>query len=81
MLGIALVIIVGLNAAGVTKKSWSHEVAWGAAALLCASCILSYLALRHPRLERRFERWADGCFLGGICTLFLAVIVLALHMA
>lgn len=79
LLGIALVIIVGLDATHVAEKSWSDEVAWVAAISLLISCLCSYLAMRHSRFEHRFESLADGSFLVGLLGLFGSVLVLALQ--
>jgi multisubunit Na+/H+ antiporter MnhB subunit len=77
LLGIALLIIAGLNVSHVADKSFADEIAWIAAMCLAASCLLSYLTLRHERGRRGFERWADRIFLIGMVTLFAAIVVLA----
>ena len=77
LLGIAFVIIAGLNVTGLTGKTLADEVAWGAAVLLSASCLLSYLAIRAEPNGRRAEAWADIAFLVGLVALFAAVLVLA----
>lgn len=77
LLGIALVIIFGLNATGIAQRTFADEVSWASALLLLFSCVLSYLAMRHIRLEDRLENLADYAFLGGMLSLFIAIIVLA----
>jgi hypothetical protein len=77
LLGIAFVIIAGLNVTGLTGKTLADEVAWAAAVLLLASCLLSYLSIRAEPNGGRAERWADLAFLLGLLALFAAVVVLA----
>ncbi len=79
LLGIALVIIAGLNVSRAARNSFADEVAWGAAILLSLSCLLSYLALRAEPEPSRCETWADRTFLTGMAMLFVAVIVLAVE--
>jgi hypothetical protein len=81
LLGIALLIIAGLNVSQVARSNLADEIAWGAALALAGSCLLSYLALRAEVAEARalrFERWADRIFLLGLFELFAAIVVLAL---
>lgn len=77
LLGIVLVIIFGLNATGIARRNFVDQVCWASAVLLLVSCVLSYLALRHSRLEDRLEKFADYSFLAGMLSLFVAIIVLA----
>jgi hypothetical protein len=77
LLGIAFVIIAGLNVTGLTGKSLADEVAWAAAVLLSLSCLLSYLSIRAEPNGGRAEAWADYAFLLGLVALFAAVLVLA----
>jgi hypothetical protein len=77
LLGIAFVIIAGLNVTGLTGKTLADEVAWAAAVLLSLSCLLSYLSIRAEPNGGRFERLADFSFLFGLAALFAAVLVLA----
>lgn len=81
LLGIALVIITGLNVSNVARTSFADEIAWVSAVCLAASCLLSYLGISRGGADRRLERWADRIFLAGLVTLFLSVIVLAAHSA
>jgi len=78
LLGIAFVIIAGLNVTHLTGKTFADEVAWAAAVLLSASCLLSYLAIRAEPNGGRAEAWADISFMLGLAALFAAVLVLAL---
>lgn len=78
LLGIAFVIIAGLNVTGMTGKTFADEVAWAAAVLLSLSCLLSYLAIRAEPNGGRAESAADMSFLAGLVLLFAAVLVLAL---
>ncbi len=78
LLGIALVIIAGLNVSHVADKSFADEIAWVAAVCLASSCLLSYLAIRHESAARLTETWADRIFLLGLATLIGSIVVLAL---
>ena len=77
LLGIAFVIIAGLNVTRLTGRTLADEVAWVAAILLSLSCLLSYLAIRAEPKGARAEAWADLAFMLGLGALFAAVVVLA----
>jgi hypothetical protein len=77
LLGIAFVIIAGLNLTHLTGRTLADEVAWAAAVLLSLSCLLSYLAIRSEPNGGRAEAWADLIFMLGLAALFAAVLVLA----
>ncbi|WP_448663026.1 hypothetical protein ACG3SL_20725 [Sphingomonas sp. CJ20] len=76
LLGIALLIITGLNITNIAGKTMADEVAWVACLLFAASCLLSYLAIRDPA-ARRAEDFADKAFLAGLASLLIAVLTLA----
>ncbi len=76
LLGICFILITGLKLTG-RNGSLADEAAWGAALMLLASCILSYLAIRHDRTDGWHGRWADRCFLAGIGALVIAVVIAA----
>jgi len=78
LLGIALLIIAGLNVSHIADKSFADEIAWIAAVCLAGSCLLSYLSLRHERRGERLEHWADRIFLAGLVMLIAAMVVLAI---
>jgi hypothetical protein len=78
LLGIALLIIAGLNVSHIADKSFADEVAWIAAVCLASSCLFSYLSLRHGQPGHRFEHWADRIFLIGLVTLIGSIVVLAI---
>jgi multisubunit Na+/H+ antiporter MnhF subunit len=78
LLGIAFVIIAGLNVTRLTGRTFADEVAWAAAVLLSLSCLLSYLAIRSEPNGARAESWADIAFMLGLLALFGSVLVLAL---
>ncbi|WP_116089814.1 hypothetical protein [Sphingomonas crusticola] len=78
LLGIALVIIAGLNVSHVADKNFADEIAWLAAICLATSCLLSYLALRHERRAAVTEKWADRIFLLGLGALIGSILVLAI---
>jgi hypothetical protein len=78
LLGIALLIITGLNISNVASRTMADEVAWVACLFFGASCLLSYMSIRVAGGSRA-ESLADKAFLGGLASLFLAVVVLALN--
>ena len=78
LLGIALIIITGLNVAMRSQRSLADEVAWLAAIFLSLSCLLSYVAIRAEPQVSRFEPWADRAFLCGLLTIFGAVAMFAI---
>ena len=78
LLGIALLIITGLHLSNFATDTWSDEIAWTAAILFGASCILSYLSIRSPN-GINVEKLADKAFLGGLLMLFSSVVTLARH--
>lgn len=78
LLGIALLIIAGLNVSHIADKSFADEIAWVAAVCLATSCLLSYLALRHEMRGAAAELWADRIFLAGLATLIGSIVVLAI---
>ena len=54
LLGIALVITAGIDVTHIADKSLSDEVAKTSVIALLGSCLWSYLAMRHSRLEPVF---------------------------
>jgi uncharacterized membrane protein len=78
LLGIALVIIAGLNVSHVADKNFADEIAWAAAVCLSISCLLSYLSIRHDARLAASEKWADRIFLLGLATLIASIVVLAI---
>lgn len=78
LLGIALVIITGLHISKVALSTYADEITWVAAVSLGGSIFASYLAIRVDPVPSRFEGLADRCFLIGMATLFLAVVIFAL---
>ena len=78
LLGIALVIIAGLNVSHAARNGIADEIAWVAAICLGTSCFLSYLALRDETVRnRRAEKWADRVFLLGLLALIASMVELA----
>ncbi len=77
LLGIALLIIAGLNVSHIADKSFADEIAWVAAVCLATSCLLSYLSVRRERPGQTFEHWADRIFIFGLVTLIASIVVLA----
>jgi small-conductance mechanosensitive channel len=80
LLGIALIIIAGLNVSHAARNGLADEVAWAAALCFGTSCFLSYVALRDEAVSRRREeKWADRVFLVGLVALIGAILVLAIE--
>jgi len=75
LLGIALVIIAGLNVSHIADKNFADEIAWSAAAFLAMSCLFSYLSIRQE--SAGIEKWADRVFLLGLAMLIGSIVVLA----
>jgi hypothetical protein len=80
LLGICFVIIGGLKITGSNAHSYSDEIAWTAAALLLASTLFSYLAIRNNDPRTWQHVFADITFLGGVIVLSAAVAVAALFL-
>lgn len=78
LLGIALLIIAGLNVSHIAATNFADEVAWLAAIFLATSCLLSYLAIRHEERATLTEKWADHIFLLGLAALIGSIVVLAI---
>ena len=78
LLGIALLVIAGLNVSHMTEQSFADKIAWVAAICLAASCLMSYLALRHESRAELAEHWADRIFLIGLLMLIGSIVVLAI---
>jgi hypothetical protein len=81
LLGIALIIIAGLNVSKMAKETISDEVAWVAAVCLTLSCLFSYMAIRAEPQPTRYENWADRVFFAGLVILLGSVLILAVHAA
>jgi hypothetical protein len=77
LLGIALLIIAGLNISDQARRTLADEVAWVSAVCFSASCWLSYLAIRSKGEGVRMEGFADKAFMLGMVTLLVSVLVLA----
>lgn len=80
LLGIALIIITGLQVAHRTETI-ADEIAWVSAVCFCTSIFLSALGLRAKRPAPRLETLADNAFLAGVVLLFGAVLIFAVHSA
>ncbi len=81
LLGIALLIITGLNVSHQARQSLADEVAWVAAICFSLSCVLSYGAMRTGLPDTKSEHWADRIFFAGLLALFGSVIVVAVSGA
>ena len=79
LLGIALLIIAGLNVAHRTQGSIADEIAWLAALCFSLSCLFSYVAVRAEPKASRYEDWADRIFLAGLLAMLASVAILAFY--
>jgi len=77
LMGICFILIAGLKITHSEIATFADEISTFAAILFMASCVLSYLSLRHESKAEKLENIADRLFLGGMLSLFVAVIVFA----
>ncbi len=77
LLGICFVLVAGLKVSGASKDTYLDEVALVDAIAFVLSCLFSYSSLRTPARTVRLERMADTCFLVGLLTLTIAVVLYA----
>jgi hypothetical protein len=75
LLGICFVIIGGLKLTNQNPNSYSDEIAWVAAASLCASIIVSYSAIRANSAKPWQTTVADWAFIGGVLALVTSMLV------
>jgi hypothetical protein len=78
LLGIALLIVTGINITNNAGKTYADEAGLTAAVLLAVSCLVSYLSIRRGDDGDRLEAWADKVFIAGLLALLAAVGVLVL---
>ena len=78
LLGIALLIVTGINITDHADRTYADEAGIVAALLLAVSCIVSYLSLRRGEEGGRMETWADKIFICGLLALLAAVSVLVI---
>src|SRR5262249_40503380 len=81
LLGITLLILARLHITGATARAVADAGAWVGAIGFSLSCTLSYLSIRSNSQNVRAERMADAVFMGGLLSLIVAVVVLALSRA
>lgn len=77
LLGICFVLITALKLTKAADVTWADEIAMFAAIALLGSCVLSYISLRNPRDDQRYEKIADYLFLSSLFALFIAVLIFA----
>jgi hypothetical protein len=80
LLGICFIIIGGLKLTNQNTKTWSDEVAWGAAFFLVVSIILSYSGIRSESLRQGPARFADWSFMVGIAALIVSMVIAAYQL-
>jgi hypothetical protein len=78
LLGIALLIVTGINITNHANGTYADEAGLVAALLLAVSCVVSYLSIRRGDDGVRLETVADKIFLAGLLALLAAVLVLVL---
>jgi len=76
LLGIALLIVTGINITDHAGKTYADEAGLAAALLLAVSCVISYLSIRRGKAGDRLEAVADKVFIAGLLALLAAVAVL-----
>lgn len=72
LLGVTLIIVTAVHVTGEAPKTHVDELAFGAALLFIASCLLSHRSIARGRV--RFERLADKVFASAILMLLAAVL-------
>ena len=72
LLGVSLVIVTAVHISDMSAETWADELAFGAALLFLASCLISHRAIATG--DDRFERIADKFFASAIITLLVAVL-------
>lgn len=72
LLGVALIIVTAVHITGSAPKTHVDELAFGAALLFIAACLLSHRSIAKG--EERFERFADKVFASAILLLLAAVL-------
>ena len=80
LLGICFIIIGGLKLTNQNTKTWSDEVAWGAAFFLVVSIILSYSGIRNETSRQGLARFADWSFMTGIAALIVSMVIAAYQL-
>jgi hypothetical protein len=78
LLGIALLIVTGINITDHAGKTYADEAGLAAALLLAVSCVVSYLSIRRGKSGDSLEAVADKVFIAGLVALLAAVAVLTL---
>jgi amino acid transporter len=77
LMGICFIVITGLKITNQSLATWADEISSVAALMFMISCVMSYLSLRQEKHEQKYENIADGFFLIGMVSLFVAVIMFA----
>lgn len=72
LLGVSLIIVTAVHISGAASRSYADELAFGAALLFIASCLLSHRSISTS--EGRYERYADRIFASGILFILGSVI-------
>ncbi|ANE50692.1 hypothetical protein SY85_09440 [Flavisolibacter tropicus] len=78
LLGLCFLVLTSIRLLDVSGKTIIDEVVSVAALAFMVSSILSFLSIKsHKELKsRRLEDVADYFFMGGLCTLFLVIVVI-----
>jgi len=77
LLGICFILLTSIRLTNSSLTTYADEIATFSSIGFLVSCILSYVSLRSENETKadKFESWADCCFIFGLLTLFVAVIV------
>lgn len=80
LLGICFIIIGGLKLTNQNTKTWSDEIAWGAAFFLVISIILSYAGIRSGSQRQWLSGIGDWSFMTGIAALIVSMVIAAYQL-
>ncbi|HEY1961387.1 MAG TPA: hypothetical protein VGG69_03125 [Rhizomicrobium sp.] len=80
LLGICFIIIGGLKLTNQNSRTWSDEIAWGAAFFLVVSIVLSYSGIRNGSERQWTTRMADWSFMVGIAALIVSMVIAAYQL-
>lgn len=72
LLGVSLIIVTAVHISGEASHSFADELAFGAALLFIASCLLSHRSI--TKHEDKYERYADRLFASGILFILGSVV-------
>lgn len=72
LLGVSLIIVTAVHISGASSRTYADELAFAAALLFIASCLLSHRSI--TKSEGKYERYADRLFASGILFILGSVV-------